>query len=434
MTGQTQSDLRPPTDIEIEELKKIYGWKKAFKTWWSRADAKENEKKLLSTLEFFPGGDSIRNCELLDVDIGNKQHIHEFSIQNIESCSRDYCKDLVMVHGYGAALGLFVRNFDGLSRIPGINLHALDMLGCGLSSRPRFPGTGLISSVIKRGRVTKEEVYEAENFFIDSLEKWRQQRKLDKFVLVGHSLGGYLSCCYALKFPERVEKLVLVSPVGVEKSVFDLTKEHTPSHNNASELGPDLSKEVTNSSGRPTTDDPVKTSSSFHVPDEAGNVERVPNMPWIFSSMWTYNISPFGLLRSAGPAGPLLSSRWSFRRFSFAENTEQLLTFHEYCYSIFSGSGSGEYALTRILAPGVLARVPLLSRVPENLKCDSFWMYGSHDWMSKEAGSVIVRQINKTKGSVKADYSVVSDAGHHLYLDNPEEFNQKLAKFLKVDL
>lgn len=56
---------------------------------------------------------------------------------------------------------------------------------------------------------------QVEDQFVDSLEKWRETMKLEKIVLVGHSLGGFLSACYALKYPERVEKLILVSPVGL---------------------------------------------------------------------------------------------------------------------------------------------------------------------------------------------------------------------------
>ena len=33
--------------------------------------------------------------------------------------------------------------------------------------------------------------------------------------LVGHSLGGYLAVAYAERFPERVERIVLLSPVGI---------------------------------------------------------------------------------------------------------------------------------------------------------------------------------------------------------------------------
>ena len=38
--------------------------------------------------------------------------------------------------------------------------------------------------------------------------------KIGKMYLVGHSFGGYLATCYAEKYPERIEKLVLLSPAG----------------------------------------------------------------------------------------------------------------------------------------------------------------------------------------------------------------------------
>lgn len=40
--------------------------------------------------------------------------------------------------------------------------------------------------------------------------------KVEKVALVGHSMGGMLATRYALQYPEQVERLVLVNPIGLE--------------------------------------------------------------------------------------------------------------------------------------------------------------------------------------------------------------------------
>ncbi|AET40315.1 uncharacterized protein Ecym_5577 [Eremothecium cymbalariae DBVPG len=420
---------------DINKLLQSYGYKESFKTWKSSARLHEAEDNVLRMLSFYPDGDSERTCEVLHVDIGGGDYMHEFCIENKLPMTRDTCKDIVLVHGYGTALGVFIRNFDELSQIPGVRLHAIDMLGYGLSSRPRFPRSGFWDYYVKGKVVTKEQVEEALAFFVDSLEAWREKRNVDSFVLVGHSLGGYLSSFYALRHPERIDKLVLVSPVGVETSIYDLTAEHTPEHQHAGQLGPEVASEFKEDATEHTTDLSIDSnspqSSSLHIPNEKGFVEHVPNIPWLVKMLWNTNVSPFSLLRLLGPLGPKICANWSFRRFGACKDTNELMNFHQYAYNNFKAKGSGEYAMMKILAPGALARVPLLSQLPGALKCDSLWMYGSNDWMSKEAGCIIVEELQE-KSDYRAEYKIVNNAGHHLYLDNPEEFNRELKLFLNV--
>ncbi len=82
------------------------------------------------------------------------------------------------------------------------------LLGFGLSSRPDF-----YDSIQSTGK-EPTSVEGAESFFVDSLEEWRKAQNIEKMVLAGHSMGGYLSVAYTEKYPERVSKLILISPVG----------------------------------------------------------------------------------------------------------------------------------------------------------------------------------------------------------------------------
>jgi len=57
---------------------------------------------------------------------------------------------------------------------------------------------------------------------VEDLESLRKALKIDKWVLLGHSYGGLLAQCYALKFPEHCRGLVLstADPQGGDPTLY----------------------------------------------------------------------------------------------------------------------------------------------------------------------------------------------------------------------
>lgn len=91
----------------------------------------------------------------------------------------------------------------------------------------REPSYGMSAGLSGRPRFECQTTEETEAWFVESLDKWREAQGLETMVLVGHSLGGYLSACYALAHPERVTHLVLVCPAGAVPSACMLTSHNT---------------------------------------------------------------------------------------------------------------------------------------------------------------------------------------------------------------
>lgn len=196
----------------------------------------------------------------------------------------------VLLHGYGAGLGFFYRNFPALGSWvadSGIPLYALDWLGMGRSSRPPFRIKAAREDTIAR-------VSEAESFFIESLEQWREKMGLRKMTLIGHSLGAYLTVAYTLRHPERVSRLVLLSPAGVpqDPNVEVPSREvDEPPHTAGGDNHP---KAATN----------ARVSRLRSEQKEAKQKESRSRR--LFTYLWEEGWSPFQVVRSTLFFGPLL--------------------------------------------------------------------------------------------------------------------------------
>lgn len=98
---------------------------------------------------------------------------------------------IVMVHGFGAGSAFWAMNLEEISKDHPV--YAFDSLGFARSSRPEF----------------SDDPEKIEEQFVESIEKWREVMGFEKMVLLGHSFGGYQASAYALKYPERLEHLIL---------------------------------------------------------------------------------------------------------------------------------------------------------------------------------------------------------------------------------
>jgi len=121
----------------------------------------------------------------------------------------------VLVHGFGCGVGSWAANISALAA-HGYTVYAVDLVGFGLSSRPDF------SPAVAAGGSTSSRAEAAEHYFVHPLEQWRDtlcrsgHRALETPTWIGHSLGGFVVCCYALRFPARVQSLILVDPWGLQ--------------------------------------------------------------------------------------------------------------------------------------------------------------------------------------------------------------------------
>lgn len=245
-------------------------------------------------------------------------------------------------------------------------------------------------------------------------------------VLVGHSLGGYLASAYALRYPDRVSNLILVSPAGISHGSNLHTK------------GPDLSKKAEPVSGGSLDEAADAAEMEMQNPKDAEAVAAAKTMPKstlrratekFFLWGWERGMSPFSVLRGIGPWGPMLVGTYSKRRFS-AQSPEDIRDLHAYIWSTSVLKGSGEFCISHILAPGAYARMPIVDRIGA-LRIPVTFMFGDNDWMDVKGGYQSQKELAKA-GNDKVDVHVVPSAGHHLYLDNPEVSNDIIDKAIRA--
>ena len=105
---------------------------------------------------------------------------------------------LVLVHGLGASLSVWNENIEELSRAH--RVFALDLPGHGESDKP---GELYYDSISGAHFLTS---------FMDAVG-------IDNATLMGNSAGGHIAAACALRYPQRLDRLILVSSAGLGREM-----------------------------------------------------------------------------------------------------------------------------------------------------------------------------------------------------------------------
>ncbi|MGH7603241.1 MAG: alpha/beta fold hydrolase [Gemmatimonadaceae bacterium] len=104
---------------------------------------------------------------------------------------------VLFLHGWGCTVYVFHRNMPAIADA-GFRAIAVDLKGHGLSDKP-----------IARDEYSIDSLVEHVRDILDALE-------LERIAIAGHSLGGSLAYHFAARYSDRVQRLALLSPVGMK--------------------------------------------------------------------------------------------------------------------------------------------------------------------------------------------------------------------------
>lgn len=407
------------------------------------------------------------NKVIIDAE-GN--HINELKLQIVNGLDLPV-KNLVFVHGYGASLGCFARNFQLLNKFKegdfNYNIHFLDNTTFGLLSNPSIAGPEMKKWFMKKspklklsgGDGTRHNKYyklvdlysisrdkmadyrahytpilqKLDDFYTGAIEGWRAAKKLNQIdYLIGHSYGGYWSGSYAVRYPDRVKNLILLSPVGVERHVHALTS-------NA------LSDEPGIATCTPSLD-----PTSYH------NLTRWPILAKKHIFEWYY-VHPFmpRFIKWLGPWGyskyfemwysrlhkinKVVARRGGAEKVFEDDNdlvygtNKECLLLIEYLYNSISQGSNSDIYIRNLLTPATVCKHPLYDKFDALLKQNGSLpfsfnaVYGEYDYMNAEAGEKLVDRIGED-----AKVHKISEGGHNMYLDNPFDIHELIHKIVTV--
>lgn len=382
-------------------------------------------------------------------------------------------KHVVVLHGYGASLGCFARNFHVVNRLKDQNfnykVHFLDNISFGLSLNPKVASINYWHPIPRADHISIRDTkatdrkklykkyyklvdgfdfdvkrYEArqktlvpqlndiESYYVEALEGWRKSSGIAQIdFLVGHSFGGYWSGSYAMRYPDNLRNLVLLSPVGVERHAYAMNMAIPEETKN---ISPSLDPTSLRFLSRFPILSPKTIEFWYYIQPYLPRLLKLLG-PWgvtKYYDMWYSKLFAVNkVIEKLGGAKVFSSAN----ELKYGSNTECRLLI-EYLYNSITSGTKSDTHVKYVLTPATTSRIPLFDKfvLAENSALSKFALhvvYGQYDFMNSEAGEKLVEEV-RSRGAL-AQFHIVPQGGHNLYIQNPFGTNDLLEKIIKEE-
>jgi len=321
---------------------------KTFKWSPTPEDVEKAEKKMLSVIK-----------------TPYEQKFIEFGEHKINTIKMGQGEPLVLIHGFGAGIGFWIGNLDFLAKH--YTVYAIDLPGFARSSRP--------------DPKTIQTIDDAEKYWTETIDGWAKEVGVDKFHLLGHSLGGYVSACYTMQHPERVKTLILCDGWGVSVKPVDYEQ-------NLSFKAKVLSR-------------------LFSIDISLGIVRNIG--PKLISKFRQDLLAKFGHLHPVAP------------------KDESINAIADYVYHSNSQvPATGEHLFRLVSLPLGWAARPLYHRLKDiDPSIDISFIYGEYSWIDPNQGIQLEKELDNVKS-----VHIIQNSGHHVYIDNLPQFHDSILKII----
>ena len=301
-----------------------------------------------------------------------ENYVHEVKVK----AAREGLPKLVMMHGLGSGTAEYFLMIQHLRKY--FTIYMIDTFGQGQSGRPNYQVRSDFESTIE--------------YFTEAIHAWVKKSELangEKFTLLGHSMGGMFAGWYALKNPQQIERLILLSPVGISYA-------------------------------------PEWAQTANVVENMQGSCLAVRGANFTQNFFSESPVAHFDYFRIAGCCFGRrgIQSRFDNEQFDDILTEIQKQNLVTYFYQVKVRKKSSELALCKIFNPLYFTPVVLEDHLPALQDIPIAFVYGEFDFLSREGADRLVES-----GKIRGEVFQTSCSSHGMTLEAAEECTACILRF-----